>query len=240
MAFSGKSFSLIFMDVTQKKTGDPRGIIIQVFFIFAVTAAAIKSGERLLEAVNLAQYFRSFTAVLLIGIPFIFIRWTDINGSILGFGRIRAKTDMRPALFIGLPVIALYAAAWIGYQYYYRNRQFIFHWDIALILVVVEQLCLVSLPEELFFRGFLQGLLTPPDPDRQSHFKAFFTLPIIMPAILFAAAHFITEPKAFRLATVFPAMLFGWLRNRYHSIWPGVMIHAAANVAVFLLQNSFQ
>ena len=78
----------------------------------------------------------------------------------------------------------------------------------------------VALPEELLFRGLLQGELRARG--------ASPALAIAVGAAVFALAHLPRAGPA-GLATFFPGLLFGWLRERSASIWPAVAAHAVAN-----------
>jgi uncharacterized protein len=104
-------------------------------------------------------------------------------------------------------------------------------------LQIVDQLLVVALPEEFFYRGYMQ-------PRLEKHFgggrralgivvgKGFF-----LTQALFALGHLV-EPYPWRLAVFFPALLFGWLRKRTGTIFAGVIFHAACNLTVAVLEAS--
>jgi hypothetical protein len=81
---------------------------------------------------------------------------------------------------------------------------------------------LVALPEELLFRGVLQGEIA----ERTGRPATA----VIAAAAAFAAAHVLLGGGPQSLLTFFPGLGFGWLRARTGSIWPAVAAHAVANV----------
>lgn len=89
------------------------------------------------------------------------------------------------------------------------------------IRLVLHQVVLVALGEELLFRGFLQ-------PSLESAWT--WERRGIVSSLLFALSHVLFEASLFRLLTFFPGILFAWLRRRYDSIWPGLILHTAANL----------
>jgi uncharacterized protein len=86
---------------------------------------------------------------------------------------------------------------------------------------IVIQFLAVALPEEIFFRGFIQDSIGR---NRRSVFLA---------SLLFALAHL---PKAFlsgdwiSLLSFFPSLVMGWLYMRSGNVVPGTIFHLAANL----------
>jgi membrane protease YdiL (CAAX protease family) len=94
----------------------------------------------------------------------------------------------------------------------------------------VTQVLGVALPEEAFFRGYLQ-------PQLQQRFGAEQRLGGVpvgrglgLTALCFALAHFIGEWHPARLLPFFPGLLFGWQRNVRGSLVGAIGLHAACNL----------
>jgi membrane protease YdiL (CAAX protease family) len=86
---------------------------------------------------------------------------------------------------------------------------------------MLSQLARVSLPEEVFFRGFLQESFG-------NNMKG-----LLLVSLLFAAAHmpaFLFYKDAYALLTFFPSIVMGLLYMRTSNILPGVLFHFASNV----------
>src|SRR4030042_4166994 len=86
---------------------------------------------------------------------------------------------------------------------------------------IIFQLLSVSLPEEFFFRGFLQD-------STGRNFRA-----ILIVSLLFSIAHL---PKAVFLGewvslfSFFPSIIMGWLYMKTNNILPGTIFHLLANL----------
>ncbi len=95
---------------------------------------------------------------------------------------------------------------------------------------VLGQLVVIALPEEAFFRGYLQSALDRAWPRRLRLFGADVGLALIVSSAIFALGHLATVPNAGRLAVFFPSLVFGWLRARTGGIGAGLAFHAMCNL----------
>ncbi len=103
----------------------------------------------------------------------------------------------------------------------------------------LAQVVMVALPEEAFFRGFVQTRLHDAWPPARSWLGApIDPRALVVQAALFALVHLAAEPRLDELATFFPGLLFGWLRARRDGIGASVALHAFSNVlADFLVRG---
>lgn len=95
---------------------------------------------------------------------------------------------------------------------------------------VFGQLVLIALPEESFYRGYLQSRLDTVWPPRLRVLGAALGPGILVTSVIFALGHFATIREPARLAVFFPALLFGWLRARTGGVGAGVVFHALCNL----------
>jgi uncharacterized protein len=102
----------------------------------------------------------------------------------------------------------------------------------------VDQLFVVALPEEFFYRGYLQTRLRDAWPRGQSLLGARLGPAFWVTALLFALGH-LAIFQVWRLSVFFPALLFGWMRERSGSIIGAVLFHATSNLYVRFLEVSF-
>ncbi len=107
-----------------------------------------------------------------------------------------------------------------------------YFWLLNLLLV---QLLLVALPEEVFYRGYLQSRL---DGLVGRDVKVLGVLvnpwSVVLTSALFAVGHFLTIPSPTRLAVFFPSLLFGWMRRATGGVTAPILFHAACNILVEL------
>lgn len=101
------------------------------------------------------------------------------------------------------------------------------------------QILVIALPEEAFYRGYLQTSLDEAWPPHWRIFGARVGRGILFASILFALGHVATEPNPNRLAVFFPSLLFGWLRARTGGIGASLGYHAACNIFASLLARGY-
>jgi membrane protease YdiL (CAAX protease family) len=95
---------------------------------------------------------------------------------------------------------------------------------------VLGQLVVVALPEEAFYRGYLQTSLDHAWTRKVRVLGADVGVGLLVASAVFALGHMATIPHPARLAVFFPSLLFGWLRARTGGIGAGVVFHAACNL----------
>lgn len=95
---------------------------------------------------------------------------------------------------------------------------------------IFGQIFVIALPEEAFYRGYLQSRL---DDAWGKHFDCLGARvgpALLASAAIFAVGHVATVHSPTRLAVFFPALLFGWLRARTGGIGASVFFHAFCNL----------
>jgi len=104
---------------------------------------------------------------------------------------------------------------------------------------VPVQLLVVALPEELFYRGWMQRAFRLGGPGRAVRVLGADLGPgFLATQALFALGHLATL-QPWRLGTFFPGLLFGWLRERTGGLAAPVILHALSNLFLMLLEASF-
>jgi hypothetical protein len=106
-------------------------------------------------------------------------------------------------------------------------------------LFAAVQLFVVALPEELFYRGFMQTTWAATDPARGVRvLGARLGAGFFATQALFALGHLVVL-QPWRLGTFFPGLLFGWLRERTGNVAASVLVHALSNILMATLEASF-
>lgn len=104
---------------------------------------------------------------------------------------------------------------------------------------VLGEIAVIALPEEAFFRGYLQSELDRAWAPRWKVLGAYVGPGLIVSSALFALGHVATELRPDRLAVFFPSLLFGWMRARTGGIGAGVLFHAMCNLFAAYIAHSF-
>ena len=102
----------------------------------------------------------------------------------------------------------------------------------------VDNLLVVALPEEFFYRGYIQSRLRDAWPEGRRFLGARLGRAFWLTAVLFAVGH-LAIFETWRLAVVFPALLFGWMRERTGTVIGCALFHAACNLMALVLEASF-
>lgn len=101
------------------------------------------------------------------------------------------------------------------------------------------QLLVIALPEEAFYRGYLQSSLDERWRPRWNVLGAPLGWGWIVTSAVFAVGHLLTDGHPSRLAVFFPALLFGWLRAKSGGIGSAVLVHAGSNLFASLLLRGY-
>lgn len=134
-------------------------------------------------------------------------------------------------LWVLLLVVIVFPPFWYGFKLFWHAKMpFVFRLPKSPLDEVAGQLLVVALPEEAFFRGYLQTRLDAAWGRRVRFLGAELGVGWIVSAVIFAIGHWLTTPVPARLAVFFPALLFGWLRARTGGIGAGVLFHALCNM----------
>lgn len=102
-------------------------------------------------------------------------------------------------------------------------------WTWPALGLVIHQLVVVALPEEFFYRGYLQTRFREAWPQGPLLWGARLGPAFWLPQFLFALGH-LAQPAWWRLAVMFPALVMGWLRERTGGLFAPIVFHAAANL----------
>lgn len=149
-----------------------------------------------------------------------------------------ARTALQWAAVAALASWPLFAVAFP--LYHGLDHRFAFRgWDDGLDLIL-GQIFVIALPEEAFFRGYLQTRLDRAWPPPRTLAGGAVGPGLLVASAVFALAHVLTQPHPARLAVFFPSLLFGWLRARTGGIGASIVFHAGCNLFSYTLSEGFR
>lgn len=99
-------------------------------------------------------------------------------------------------------------------------------WQLLAWLVVIYPAI-----EEWLFRGLLQPQLLRRKFGDKSQWG--ISLANVWTTLAFVAMHLLTHTLLWAVLLIAPSLLFGWFRDRYNSILPGLILHICYNLAYF-------
>lgn len=129
---------------------------------------------------------------------------------------------------------------WIGFLWWWRIRVPMHLPRLnSLASDFSGQLLVIALPEEAFYRGYLQSTLDRVWQPRFRVLGAELGPGLFVTSALFALGHLCTEFNAARLAVFFPSLVFGYLRARTGGVGAGIVFHAFCNLFASYLAQSY-
>ena len=105
--------------------------------------------------------------------------------------------------------------------------------------IMLFQLVMIALPEEFFFRGYFQATIDRVLEKKWNVLGVKLGWGWILTSLVFAFAHSVITVKWWHFSIFFPALLFGYLRERTGSITVSVLMHAACNFFAIWLTRSY-
>lgn len=186
-------------------------------------------------------------------LPLIPMRWRDEDYRDYGLTLRAWRQDLKLFLVLSLivaPLFFLGFAAWVELvphlppelarlvSPHTRTGDFVPRLPPRFAEWVIDQVFVVALPEEFFYRGYMQTRLRDAWPGGRKVLGARLGPAFWITAVLFALGH-LAIFQAWRLSVFFPALLFGWMRERSGTIAGAALFHAGSNLYVQFLEVSF-
>jgi membrane protease YdiL (CAAX protease family) len=130
-----------------------------------------------------------------------------------------------------LLLLALGPMAWFSMIAFLTSQPLPWHaiWSPGFLSVTLWQ----PLFEELLFRGIVQGYLLQSMPWQKTWFG--LSTANLLTSFLFSLAHLANHSISWSLLVFVPSLCFGFVRDRFGSIYPAIALHAFYNTGYFLL-----
>jgi len=157
----------------------------------------------------------------------------------LDFTRLARSTVTELGWALGLS-LAVFPPFWLGYLFWWAPAA-PFHPapTSGLADEALGQFLVIALPEEAFYRGYVQTSLDEAWPPNRSLLGARLGPGVLATSAIFAIGHLATEVNPGRLAVFFPSLLFGWLRARRGGVGSAAAFHALCNLFASYLARSY-
>ena len=149
---------------------------------------------------------------------------------------LQSRDWLLPVLFMLLPFVDLQ----LSMPRIAFGRQSLISWailSVVIILLLLQNAQLVdlftmmvlvaALPEEWFFRAYLQKRLG-------NHIAA-----ILIVSLLFSLMHFITQSSAIAWLVFVPSIFFGWVYKKTDDLILVVLLHALSNLLYYIYLQSY-
>jgi uncharacterized protein len=150
--------------------------------------------------------------------------------------------DVGRALLVAALVFPVFALLHHGWQTIVMGHAgYTFRVPPDLLAILLKNVFLIAIPEELFYRGFVETRLSRLWPVTRFVLGIPIGRAVILASALFALGHFLGEYNPARLGPFFPAFVFSALTRRSGSITGAVLFHGLSNAfSAFLFAGYFR
>jgi len=168
--------------------------------------------------------------LLVLGLAIV-LTWPIFFGAFLGFYAGVCPLTQDPSWAYWADVMA--CPHWVGLERAQLRLPPDFLW------LSLTQLLVVAVPEEVFFRGYLQSRLEARFPPTRRLWGAPVGWALLLASLLFAVGHVLVDFNPQRMAVFFPGLVFGWMRARTGSLAAAALFHTLCNLYSDVLHLTF-
>lgn len=150
----------------------------------------------------------------------------------------RAKpfaTDVGRALLVAAITFPPFAIGHHYWQMHFGAPGYHFAVPAGIAVTLLKNTFLIALPEEMFYRGFVEHRLERLWPTKHMWWIIPVSRTVLLASALFAVGHFLGEYNPARLAPFFPAFVFSGLTRKSGSVCGAVIYHGMSNAFSALL-----
>lgn len=148
------------------------------------------------------------------------------------------KTSLREVGVVSLTVLPPFVVTFYLFEIYMRSAPLRLTISETIVARTVFLTLFTSLPEEYFFRGYLQTELNSLLGKTHSVQGVNLGFGLILSALAFALVHALFGAGWPGLLTLFPALIFGWLREKTGGILAPTLFHGLCDAVYVTLLES--
>ncbi|MBI2082826.1 MAG: CPBP family intramembrane metalloprotease [Deltaproteobacteria bacterium] len=170
-------------------------------------------------------------ALLLFYIPIIHNRFRRLSLHFFESNLRHLTASLKIFFFTSLLIFPLFLIGNHLYQTVIWGHSFNPSLPERLSSLLLLQVALIALPEEVFFRGWLQPLI-------RKHLPPFKT--IALTSFIFAFSHSVIAMQWWHFAIFFPGCVFGWLKEKTGTVTASVLFHTVSNLLVAWISSAYR
>lgn len=241
---------------------EPRGPVLkEVLALYVVTLVAIRIAVDLNRLAGLPEIILAAVPILFMYAPVWVCQWRGVDSWDYPLA-VPAFRDWRAWLRPMGPAAAFAAAIFVpfvlGYHVWqtqgvpwveellsvrlYPSRpslQWTLPTALGFLKLVGYQVFFVAIPEEFFYRGYMQTRLDETFGRPWKVFGTYVGPGLLWTCVLFAFGHSFVILQWWHVFIIFPSLAFGWLRARTDGVLAGAYFHAFCNLTVGVLDTMY-
>jgi uncharacterized protein len=237
-----------------------RKVVAEVVALYLLTLIAIRGVVELVRGLGLNELLLAAVPILFMYAPVWSCRLRGADPDRYPISILWPWTDPKPwlealrlnailwaALFVpfvlgyhlwqtyGLPALQEI----LPWRLYARAPELQWIWPASPIKLLLYHVFFVAIPEEMFYRGYLQSRLDEVLPPRWSVLGTMVGPGLLATCVLFAFGHSLVILQWWHVFIIVPSLVFGWLRIRTGDVIAGALFHASCNVTVAVLDTLY-
>jgi membrane protease YdiL (CAAX protease family) len=217
-----------------------RQILKQTLWVWSFSMVAIRLLHELQRIRMLKDYTLVLTAAILIYLPvWVYHRRRET----VSFFE-NSFNDLVKSLGWFLVIsVAIFPILEVGDRYFqeiFFNARYVGGNYKGLLTFALFQLVLVAIPEEIFYRGYVQPQLNRVWGRPWKFLGASFGKSLIFTSFLFAFSHSLIQLKWWHFSIFFPSLVFAWLRERTGAVTAGALFHTLSNTYSYWAAHNYR
>ena len=218
----------------------PRRLWAEGLLVFGAASVLIVGGSILERAgVVSAAVASTVTTGALIYVPLLWALFARLDLAELGATTEGSQKALVVLLWFSLATLPAFFLGNHLFEVLMHGHSF--HWvaPAGFLSLVATEILVVAVPEEFFFRGYLQRRFEMASQKKWKLLGATLGAGWLVSSVLFAASHSLVSPALWHAGIIFPGLAFGWLRARTGSLIVPVLYHALCNVSMAVVQSCY-
>ncbi|MDL1873233.1 CPBP family intramembrane metalloprotease [Deltaproteobacteria bacterium PRO3] len=219
---------------------DTRALFRQTLWVWFFTMLATRGLYELQRIRFFQENMMLFTGILLIYVP-IFVLWRRKER--MDFFEASGPQLLRSLgwfLLLSAIVFPVIEAGNRWFQAEFFHRHYVGGNYQGLAKAALFHFLLVAIPEEFFYRGYMQTQFNRIWGRPFRLFGAPVGWALLFTSLLFALSHSMIVLRWWHFSIFFPSLAFGWLKERTGAITAGALFHALCNVYSFWVALNYR
>ncbi len=225
---------------------DRRTVLGEIFVLWLVTLIVVRVWLSVVDAA-LPEIFKTLVPILFMYVPVFacWLRGVDSYSYPLYLPRFRDTPVWMEAFKYNAVIIGAVTIPFLVGYHYWTTYVMGGEWlrgglpSSGVLVLIGYHLFFVAIPEEFFYRGYVQTRLDEVFRPKWRIFGADLGWGWLITCVIFAFGHSLVLFQWWHFAIIFPSLVFGWLRARTGGVLAGALFHAWCNVTVSVLDNLY-
>lgn len=220
-------------------------VLREVVLLWLGTLLAIRLVVQAVGTLGLPDLVLVLVPVLFMYAPVALCRARGVDSDLypLALPAFRDRASWLAAARLALAVVAVVALPYLAAYHLWQSWWFGLGpsgtLPSSMLTLVGYHLFFVAIPEEMFYRGYLQSRLDEVWAPRWRILGADLGPGWLLTCALFAFGHSVVHFQWWHFAIFAPSLVFGWMRARSGGIVAGALFHAWCNVTVTTLDTLY-